>query len=62
VDLTSYKAIMANVKKLAVAGDPKHSLLYTEIESATMPPKGPAVAKDLAQLMSDWIAGGAKND
>jgi len=61
VDLTSFKAIMANSKKLAVAGDAAHSLLYTEIKSGSMPPRG-KLSQDLITLMKDWINDGAKNN
>ena len=53
---------MASPKNLVIAGEPSLSLIYTEIDSGSMPPKDPKLSESLIQLMNDWITNGAKND
>jgi cytochrome c5 len=61
IDLSSYESLMARPKTV-VPGAPNQSLIYTEIESGSMPPRGPRIDPQLVQLLNDWIQEGAKND
>lgn len=61
VDLSSYASLMARPRNI-VPGSPKQSLVYTEIESGSMPPRGAKVDPQLVKLLENWISKGAPND
>jgi hypothetical protein len=58
VDLSSYQTIKAN-SGLIVAGDPKSSKIYTEVESGDMPDGGSPLTAVEVQAIGDWILAGA---
>lgn len=63
VDLTNYSLLMANTRpKVVEPGLPKKSLVYTEITSGSMPPRGAKVDPALTAILKTWIEQGAKND
>ncbi len=63
VNLSSYDSIMKNSKKvIVIPGSPEESLVYTEIFSESMPPKGPAVSPEDLAMLKQWILEGAVND
>jgi hypothetical protein len=61
VDLTSYANLMSRPQNI-IPGNSKDSLVYSEIATGSMPPRGAAVDPKLVQLLANWIDQGAKND
>lgn len=63
VDLANYQKLMANTRPVVVQpGAADKSLLYTEITSGSMPPKGMKVDPALVALLKTWINDGAKDN
>ena len=63
VDLSSYDAVTQNPKKtIVIPGSPEESLVYKEIVSGSMPPKGPTVSAEDIAMLKQWIIEGALND
>jgi len=63
IDLSSYAKLMANNKAgLILPGNSAKSLLYTEVATGDMPPKGTKVSAANTQLLKQWIDAGAQNN
>ncbi|MGZ6480246.1 MAG: c-type cytochrome domain-containing protein [Bdellovibrionales bacterium] len=60
IDLTSYAALHASTKtNLIVPGAADKSLIFSEISTGQMPPKGPPISINDQNLLRDWINAGA---
>lgn len=62
INLSSYAELMGNTKKVIISGKAVLGLVFTEIQSGSMPPRGPSVDATLTKLLQDWINQGAKNN
>jgi len=63
IDLSSYAKLMANTKAgLIIPGSSAKSLLYTEVASGNMPPRGTKVSAANVTLLQQWIDSGAANN
>jgi mono/diheme cytochrome c family protein len=63
VDLSSYDALMNGPRRdLIQPGSLDQSMVYTEIQSGDMPPKGTAVTAADLELLRQWILAGAPNN
>ena len=60
VDISSYFSIMSK-SGLIQPGDPQSSLIYSEVESGSMPPNGPALSAIEVEGLRNWILAGAPN-
>ena len=62
VNLASYQKLMGNARpKVIQPGDAFKSIVYTEIEKGSMPPRGGRIDPNLQKLLKDWINAGAQN-